>query len=108
MITVDANTMLALLPPLGVALLAILIALTVVIGPLDFGGGHVGLLTSAQEVFAGAYVRDSLTVLIDLVMMSICLLTILFGPDYLRPRGLPTAEFAAMLLLAITRGMPIG
>jgi NADH-quinone oxidoreductase subunit N len=35
-------------------------------------------------------------------------LTILFGPDYLRPRGLPTAEYTAILLFAITGGMLIG
>ncbi|HEY7600627.1 MAG TPA: NADH-quinone oxidoreductase subunit N, partial [Candidatus Limnocylindrales bacterium] len=130
MISVDANTILALLPPAGVALLAlilvmvdmyrpgrdrllvafgvgglaILMALVVVIGP--FPG--IGLLTGAQEVFGGAYVRDELTALLDLLLMSIALLTILFGPDYLRPRGLPAAEFAAMLLFAITGGMLIG
>jgi NADH-quinone oxidoreductase subunit N len=130
MLSVDANTILALLPPAGVALLAlilvmldmarpgrdrllvafgvsglaILMALVVVIGP--FPG--IGLLTGAQEVFGGAYVRDELTALLDLLLMSIALLTILFGPDYLRPRGLPAAEFAAMLLFAITGGMLIG
>jgi NADH-quinone oxidoreductase subunit N len=130
MISVDVNTILALLPPAGVALLALilvmvdiarpgrdrlivafgvgglalLMALVVVIGPLP----GIGLLTGAQEVFAGAYVRDPLTVLLDLLLMSIALLTILFGPDYLRPRGLPAAEFAAMLLFAITGGMLIG
>ncbi len=130
MISVDANTILAILPPAGVALLALilvmvdiarpgrdrllvafgvgglalLMALAVVIGP--FPG--IGLLSGAQEVFAGAYVRDSLTSLLDLLLLSIALLTILFGPDYLRPRGLPAAEFAAMLLFAIAGGMLIG
>ena len=130
MFSIDANTILALLPPAGVALLAlilvmldmarpgrdrllvafgvgglaILMALVVIIGP--FPG--IGLLTGAQEVFGGAYVRDELTALLDLLLMSIALLTILFGPDYLRPRGLPAAEFAAMLLFAITGGMLIG
>jgi NADH-quinone oxidoreductase subunit N len=128
-ISIDANTILALVPPAGVALLALLLimvdmarpgrdrllitfgagglavlmALVVVIGP--FPG--IGLLSGPQEVFAGAYVRDSLTALLDLLLMSIALLTILFGPDYLRPRGLPAAEFAAMLLFAITGGMLI-
>jgi NADH-quinone oxidoreductase subunit N len=129
MIGVDANTILALLPPAGVALLAllvvlvdmyrpgrdrllvgvatgglaVLIGLAVIIGPLP----GIGLFTSAQEVFAGAYVRDGLTALLDLLLMSIALLTILFGPDYLRPRGLPAAEYAAMLLFAITGAMLI-
>ncbi len=64
----------------------------------------IGLLSGPQEVFGGAYVRDSLTALLDLLLMSIALLTILFGPDYLRPRGLPAAEFATMLLLRDHRG----
>ena len=83
-------------------------ALVVIIGPFEFADFHVGLLPAAQEVFGGAYVRDGLTALLDLVLLSIALLTVLFGPDYFRPRGLPTAEFAAMLLFAITGGMLIG
>jgi NADH-quinone oxidoreductase subunit N len=128
-INIDANTILALVPPAGVALLAlivvlfdiarpgrdrplvvvavgglaILMALVVVVGPLP----GIGLLTGPQEVFGGAYVADSLTVLLDLTLMAIAALTILFGPDYLRPRGLPAAEFTAMLLFAITGGMLI-
>src|SRR5687768_18532586 len=99
MISIDAHTILALLPLAGVALLAlilvmvdmarpgrdrlivvfavgglgILMALVVVIGP--FPG--IGLLTGSQEVFAGAYVRDSLTSLLDLLLISIAPLTIL-------------------------------
>src|SRR5438128_10707464 len=110
MISIDANTILALLPPAGVALLALLVvlfdiawpgrdrrlvvlavgglailmAVTVIVGPLP----GVGLLTGAQEVFGSAYVADSLTVLLDLTLMVIAALTILVGPDYLRPRGL--------------------
>jgi NADH-quinone oxidoreductase subunit N len=87
----------------GAGGLAILMALVVVVGPL----AGIGLLTGPQEVFGGAYVGDSLTVLLDLTLMSIGLLTLLFGPDYLRPRGLPAAEFGAMLLFAITGGMLI-
>ena len=34
-------------------------------------------------------------------------LTILFGPDYLEPRGLPVAEFAIVLLFAMTGAMLI-
>ncbi|CAN5729184.1 NADH-quinone oxidoreductase subunit N [soil metagenome] len=130
MINLDSNTLLALLPPAGLALLAMLVvvvdmvrpgrdrpvmmvaagglvallALTVLIGPLP----GIGLLGGAQEVFAGAYVRDELTALLDLLLLSIALLTFLFGPDYLRPRGLPAAEFAAMLLFAITGAMLLG
>ena len=133
MITFDQNTILALLPVAGAALLGMLIviadiawpnrdrvivslaaggivvlmAVTVIVGPLSFSGNHIGVLTSPVEVFGGAYVRDSMTVLLDLLMLSIALLTVLFGPDYLRPRNLPIAEFTAMLLFAITGAMLI-
>jgi NADH-quinone oxidoreductase subunit N len=88
----------------AVSVLAIM-ALTVVIGPLANG---IGVLSGSNELFGGVYVRDSLTCFLDLLLLSIALLTILFGPDYLRPRGLPTAEYTAMLLFAITGGMLIG
>jgi NADH-quinone oxidoreductase subunit N len=129
MIAFDQPTILALSPPTLVALLGLLViivdmalpgrerlltgiaaaglvlvmALTLVIGPLP----GIGLLSGPQEVFAGAYVRDSLTGFLDLLLMAVALLTILYGPDYLRPRGLPAAEFVAMLLFAITGGMLI-
>ena len=66
------------------------------------------MLSGANELFGGVYVRDSLTCFLDLLLLSIALLTILFGPDYLRPRGLPTAEYTALLLFAISGGMLIG
>ncbi|HEY7023737.1 MAG TPA: NADH-quinone oxidoreductase subunit N [Candidatus Limnocylindrales bacterium] len=134
MISFDANTILALLPVAGTALLAMLLVavdlalpdndravtwigsiglvmlmgLVVLIGPFEFVDQHVGLLPGATEVFGGAYVRDGLTAMLDLIMLSIALLTLLFGPDYLRPRGLPGGEFSAMLLFAITGAMLIG
>jgi NADH-quinone oxidoreductase subunit N len=134
MIQFDANTILALLPPAGLALLAmamivldiarprsdtlltgvaavgliVLMGLVVMVGPVDLGSFSVGLLTSPQTVFGGAYVRDGLTALLDLLLLSIALLTLLAGPDYLRPRGLPAAEFSAMLFFAITGAMLIG
>ena len=133
MISIDQNTLLALMPPAGLALLAMLVvivdiarperdrlvtgvaagglvvlmALVVIIGPFRVFDTNVGLLSGSTEVFGGAYVRDSLTALLDLLMLSICLLTVLFGPDYLRPRNLPVAEFAAMLCFAITGSMLI-
>ena len=42
---------------------------------------------------------------LDLLFMAIALLTILFAPDYLEPRGLPMAEFTATLLFAISGAM---
>ncbi|MEO6350765.1 MAG: NADH-quinone oxidoreductase subunit N [Candidatus Limnocylindrales bacterium] len=133
MIQFDSNTLLALIPPVGLALLALLVivvdiaqptrdrvltvvavvgllvlmALTVIVGPFTIFDTHIGLLTEPVEVFGGAYVRDGLTALLDLLMLSIALLTVLFGPDYLRPRRLPVAEFTAMLFFAITGAMLI-
>src|SRR3954464_8243339 len=134
MISFDSNTILALLPVVGVALLAmllvaadlawpgkdwrivlvasvgliVLMVLVALIGPFEFNSAHVGLLQGPTEVFGGAYVRDGLTAMLDLLLLFVALLTILFGPDYLRPRGLPAGEFATMLLFAITGAMLIG
>jgi NADH-quinone oxidoreductase subunit N len=134
MIEFNADAILAILPVVGLAVLAMLLVavdlawpgndrritlvasvgivvlmiLVALIGPFEFVDSHVGLLPGATEVFGGAYVRDGLTALLDLLMLLIALLTILFGPDYLRPRGLPAGEFSIMLLFAITGGMLIG
>jgi NADH-quinone oxidoreductase subunit N len=84
----------------GLALVA-----TVVIGPLP---GDLGALAAGGSVGDPAlYTRDLLTVLLDVVLISIGLLTLLFAPDYLTPRRLPVAEFAATLLFAIAGGMLI-
>jgi NADH-quinone oxidoreductase subunit N len=81
-------------------------ALTAVAGPLP---GPLGALPqNGQEVFGGVYVRDGLTAFLDLIFMSIALLTLLFAPDYLRPRGLPMGEFCATLLFAISGTMLLG
>ena len=134
MLSFDANTILALLPVVGIILLAFLLVavdlawpgkdrrvtwvasvglvalmvLVALIGPFEFQDFHIGILSGATEVFGGAYVRDGLTAMLDLLLLFIALLTILFGPDYLRPRGLPAGEFSAMLLFAIAGGMLIG
>jgi NADH-quinone oxidoreductase subunit N len=60
-----------------------------------------------REVLGGTYVVDRLTSFLDLLFLAIAFLTVLFGPDYLRPRNLPMAEFAATLLFAITGAMLI-
>ena len=81
-------------------------ALTALAGPLP---GPLGALPqNGQEVFGGVYVRDGLTAFLDLIFMSIALLTLLFAPDYLRPRGLPMGEFSATLLFAISGAMLLG
>jgi NADH-quinone oxidoreductase subunit N len=94
-----------LVSAIGAVGVVLIMAATVVIGPLP---NHIGLLAGSNQIFDGVYVRDPLTCFLDLLMLSIALLTLLFGPDYLRPRGLPTAEFSATLLFAITGGMLIG
>jgi len=57
--------------------------------------------------FDGAYTVDALTTLLDLLFVSIVALTILFAPDYLEPRRLPVAEFAAVLVFAMSGAMLI-
>ncbi len=59
------------------------------------------------HAFGGAYVVDPLTTFLDLIFVAITALTILFAPDYLEPRGLPLAEFAATLVFAMTGAMLI-
>ena len=58
-----------------------------------------------QSAFGGLYVRDMATTLLDVLILSIGLLTVLFAPDYLVPRRLPMAEFCATLLFALSGGM---
>jgi NADH-quinone oxidoreductase subunit N len=90
---------------LGSLGLAAIMAVTLVIGPVNV----IGIIQdrAGYEAFDGAYVRDALTAFLDLLLLGVALLTILVGPDYLRPRGLPAAEFAAMLLFAISGAMLI-
>ena len=65
----------------------------------------LGLQPGPREAFGGAYVVDPFTTLLDVVFLSIALLTLLFAPDYLLPRGLPLAEFSATLIFAISGAM---
>jgi NADH-quinone oxidoreductase subunit N len=57
------------------------------------------------DAFDGAYRVDPLTTFLDLLFVSIVGLTIVFAPDYLEPRGLPVAEFAVVLMFAMTGAM---
>src|ERR1035437_2918414 len=61
----------------------------------------------SAEAFGGAYSLDNLTVFLDLLFVAIAVLTLLFAVDYLEPRGLPIAEFAAILVFAVTGAMLI-
>src|SRR5438128_7295791 len=74
------------------------------------GLGLVAVLTALAgrtpgQAFGGAYTVDALTTFLDLLFVSIVALTILFAPDYLEPRDLPIAEFAAVLIFAMTGAM---
>jgi len=61
--------------------------------------GHTG------SAFGGAYSLDNLTVFLDMLFVAIAALTIMFAGDYLEPRGLPIAEFSAVLIFAVTGAM---
>jgi NADH-quinone oxidoreductase subunit N len=76
--------------------LAITAAITVAVGS-----------NPATHAFNGAYHLDALTTFLDLLFISIVALTILFAPDYLTPRDLPLAEFATILVFAMTGAMVI-
>ncbi len=76
------------------------------------GMGVVGAITvytgqTPGQAFGGAYTVDTLTTYLDLIFIAIVTLTILVGPDYLGPRDLPVAEFAATLIFAMTGAMLI-
>jgi NADH-quinone oxidoreductase subunit N len=64
-------------------------------------------LPPGSSAFDGAYTVDAFTTFIDVLFVAIIALTILFGPDYLVPRSLPVAEFAAILVFAMTGAMLI-
>jgi NADH-quinone oxidoreductase subunit N len=78
-----------------------------------FGGlGAVGVVLALQaghtgDAFGGMYSLDNLTVFLDVLFLAIAALTLLFAVDYLEPRGLPIAEFAAVLVFAVTGAMLI-
>ncbi len=57
--------------------------------------------------FEGAYTLDGLTTFLNLLFISIVALTIVFAPDYLEPRDLPLAEFAVVLIFAMSGAMLI-
>jgi NADH-quinone oxidoreductase subunit N len=63
--------------------------------------------TTPGDAFGGAYRVDALTTLLDLLFVAIVAFTLLFAPDYLAARGLPMAEFAAVLVFAMTGAMLI-
>ena len=67
----------------------------------------VGAGTMPSMAFGGAYKVDALTTFLDVLFIAIIAMSIVFGPDYLVPRGLPVAEFASILVFAMTGAMLI-
>ena len=55
--------------------------------------------------FGGSYTVDPLTTFLDILFIAVVVMTILFAPDYLLPRSLPVAEFAIVLIFAMTGAM---
>ena len=85
----------------GPALVTALVGLAIVAGLVLLAGRSPG------DAFGGAYTVDALTTFLDLLFVAIIALTIVFAPDYLEPRDLPIAEFAAVLVFAMTGAMLI-
>ena len=86
----------------AVATWVALIGLTIVaILTLSVGSG------GTRVAYGGAYKVDDLTTFLDILFVSIIALTIAFGPDYLEPRDLPVAEFATVLIFAMSGAMLI-
>jgi len=83
----------------GLAIVAALIAIV--------GNQAVAEPNHESFAFGGAYVVDALTTFLQLLFVTIVALTMLFAPDYLEERGLPVAEFAAVLVFAMSGAMLI-
>ena len=108
-------------PLVGATLVAVLLLLVDIARPGRNGpvliaslGGLAALAAliavtgqTPAEAFGGGYSVDALTTYLDLLFVAIVALTIMFAPDYLTPRGLPLAEFAIMLVFALTGAMLI-
>ena len=84
-------------PAIGTALIGLAITAFVTI--------QVGAETSTA--FNGSYKVDALTTFLDVLFITIVAMTVVFAPDYLLPRGLPIAEFAIVLIFAMTGAMLI-
>ena len=81
-----------------------------VLGVVLAGLAVVGFLVlwtggTPGTAFGGMYKVDNLTTFLDVVFVAIVALSCLFAPDYLEPRGLPVAEFAAILVFALAGAM---
>ncbi len=77
------------------------------VGLLIVGALVVYTGQTEKSAFDGGYTVDALTTYLDLLFVAIVALTILFGPEYLGPRDMPLAEFAAVLVFAMSGAMLI-
>jgi NADH-quinone oxidoreductase subunit N len=83
------------------AIVAALVGLAVIaVAALAVGGEE-------RVAFGGAYTVDALTTFLHVLFVSIIALTITFAPDYLVPRDLPVAEFAVVLIFAMSGALLI-
>jgi NADH-quinone oxidoreductase subunit N len=111
---------LVLIGPLVAAVLTALAVLIVDLAwpgrsPLAIGTALIGLGVTAVVVLVvggtpgtalgGTYTVDALTTFLHILFLAIVALSIMFAPDYLLPRGLPVAEFAIVLIFAISGAM---
>ena len=62
---------------------------------------------TTADAFGGAYRLDALTTFLDLLFVAVIAFTIMFAQDYLAARDLPLAEFAAVLIFAMSGAMLI-
>ena len=86
---------------IATALIGLLVTALVVINVGQIGGGAFPSDGSAPP----SYTVDALTTFLDLLFISVVAMTILFAPDYLLPRNLPVAEFAIVIVFAMTGAM---
>jgi NADH-quinone oxidoreductase subunit N len=80
---------------------------TALLGLAITAGLVVAVGATSATAFGGAYVVDPLGTFLQLLLIAVVALSIVFGPDYLRPRNLPVAEFATVLVFALSGGMLI-
>ncbi len=83
-------------PAVGAALIGLAITAFVTI--------QVGTGTTLLA-FGASYKVDALTTFLDILFIAIVAMTIVFAPDYLLPRNLPVAEFATVLIFAMSGAM---
>jgi NADH-quinone oxidoreductase subunit N len=109
----------AILPLIGAVLVAAAVLVVDIVRPgrrdavlaTSLGGlvivGLLVLFLARQPgtAFDGAYTVDALTTFLDILFVAIVGLTIAFAPDYLEPRDLPLAEFAAVIIFAMAGAM---